>query len=180
MSNNRKTSPIGIDRAIDRIQKHVYAALSDNLLDQKTLNGYARAYKNKRNDKFVLEVYKGKNEYRDVVGEDTSCFFFFVDDEVKISENPTANLNICFIIDLTDFYDTQTERKDEEIKSIVFNQLININSLNLTGVVSGIGFINSILGGWLDKANVLWSDMHPYTVFTFKGVLNYSFKNCNN
>lgn len=172
--NYLKENPVGIDQAIEKQQTAIYKALS-KIGD---LDGYGRVYKNQKKGKGIFEIYKGKGEYENIVHSDTSKFFFEVESPDNIRDGLQADVNIHFIIDLSKFYSSTTERKDEEIKVKVYNSLIR-TLFSPERQYRDASKLKSNLNSYFSSEKIDIEDMHPKHIFTISGKMNYNYKNCN-
>lgn len=171
--NDTRPSPSGIDIPINKVQKRLYKLLSS----LGSVHGYARVYENERNGRKVLEVYNGKDEYVNVLGQEESKFFFVVDNRRSFQDAPNVRVDVVFMLNLDDFYpNEEVLRKDEEIKEQVMKVLYR-KPFTPTTEVSGTDFLNTMLQGYIDGKNI--KDMHPYHVFTVQGTMTFNYKNCS-
>lgn len=169
--NYSKSSNIGVDKAIEKVKNKLYNVLS--LIG--SLDAYGRVYKNKRGNNIVLEVFKNP-DYEDVMGMDSSRFFFVVDERKKFDDDPQSDIDIVFMVDLNHFYPNANERKDEEFKAIVNTSLkqTNFNVLNMYGYER----LESLLKGLQIGKSLNFDHMHPKLIFTVSGELNYNLNTC--
>lgn len=140
-----------------------------------SIDAYGRVYKNKINSGFVLESYISNGEYKDVLGTDTSRFFFVVDERKSFGEDPSSEIDIVFMVDLNDFYNSN-ERMDEEFKSVV-NQVLR-DSLMTVNNFYGYERLNTMLSGFQLGKSMDFDHMHPKLIFTVNGTVNYNLKAC--
>lgn len=158
----QKTSPRGIDFAINKIQTYLYNEL--NLADYES---YPRAYKNSKVDGGVIpEIYIGENEYKEVFMDDKFDLtsFWLVDDNSTVDEFTTTTVSVVFQALLDELYPTITHRADEEFVNDVYNILYNNPyDYDLTGVVRGVENVYSEF----DTSQVTWDDMSEYFVVRF-------------
>lgn len=169
--NYTRKNLIGVDKAIDKIQRKLYGVLSS----KGSIKGYSRVYKNKRNG-FVFEAYVGSNEYEDVLGTDESKFFFVDNEQKNIDQDPSSLVDIVFMVDLNDFFTSSEERKDEEFKSIVYTVLQN-SRFKMTQI-NGHERLETLLRGYGIGKSVEFDHLHPKLIFTIQGTLNYNLKTC--
>ncbi len=169
--NYIKSNPVGVDKPIEKLKRQIYSAISC----KGSIDAYGRVYKNKRKDSFVLEAYKGNNEYEDVLGTDKSRFFFVVDERKRFNEDPNSVIDIVFMVDLNSFYSSH-ERNDEEFKALVYSVLKD----SLLEVTDFFGHerLNTILRGYEFGKSLVFDHMHPKLIFTVQGTVNYNLKNC--
>lgn len=171
--NNLRPNPVGIDIPINKVQKRLYSLLSSI----GTVNGYGRVYQNVREGRSVFEVYSGKNEYNNVLGQEESKFFFVVDKRRSYQDAPIVNVDVVFMLNLENFYPGENAlRKDEEIREQVMKVLYR-KPFSPKTEVSGIEYINTMLQGYLDGKNV--KDHHPYHIFSVQGTMTFNHKNCS-
>lgn len=178
MANNVKLNPRGIDKQIVRLQKTLYDRLASKLLPGKSVEGFGRVYRNMRDGKHVFEVYKGKNEYKDVSGLDGSSFLMHASGNTNISEDPVTLLQIVFFLNIDDFYNTTETRNDEELKEIAYNAVLTKLKGGLKEIIPGVEYVDGLLDGYLQGKTIMTWDMHPHVVFTITGNISYTYKNC--
>lgn len=171
-----KADNTGVDKAIEKLQRRLYDRMF--LEAEGDFNGYGRVYKNTRGDTSVFEAYVGNNEYIDVTGDDDSNFFFYIEDQINITEDPQAVLNAIFLVDIDAFYQDTQIRKDEEFIELAYSAL-NQKPFTPTSIVRGIENIDVLLGGnFINDKTIRFQDMHPKLAFHIKGTVTYTYKNC--
>lgn len=170
-----------IDTEVQQLQTVLYDSLEDVWADETVspvepfskIDGYGRVYKNLREGKYIPEVYKGNNSYKEVYYNNQSCFFFIVDEEHRSEDEVVfqADCIIAFMLKLTDIK-VNTERLDAEVKRDVVSIIRNTNyDIKINKYISGIenvfrGFDTDVL----KDSNL---DLHPMHVFGIGCTLNY-------
>ena len=169
--NYSKSNPAGVDKPIEKIKDKLYKVLRT----KGEIDAYGRVYKNKRGGGFVLEAFKGDNEYKDVLGTDTSRFFFVVDERKVFDEDPSSVIDVVFMVDLRQFYNDDY-RNDEEFKAMV-NTVLESSKLKVSDM-HGHERMDTILRGFGSGKSLEYDHIHPKLVFSVQGTVNYNLKTC--
>ena len=122
-----KTSPVGIDVRIGRLQKILYTQLKKawGITDDISYQCYPRCYKNNNQDGFVAELYTGgvTNNYEDVYYDDrlfaSSFFGVTTDDKITEDNQEALNIHLVFFTNLSKIYPLATQRMDLEARLTV-------------------------------------------------------------
>lgn len=177
--NYERTNPIGIDIPIEKVKKVLYNTLSE----RGQIDGYGRVYKKISSGYYSLEAYVSDNEYKGVLGTDTSRFFFNVfNQEETHDDDPSAQLDIIFMLNLEDFYQT-SERKDEDFISLVIS-VLKKTRFKVEKVLRGEEYLDRLVNGLktgntLVKPKNFYNDnLHPRMIFTVRGNVNFNYKTC--
>jgi len=114
----QRTCPKGIDFGIHILQKELFIELTK--LGWADYDSYDRAYRNKKGDDKLPEVYLKDGEYREVLFNDkeTVTSFFLADEKrsFDIKENLfTQGISIIFQANLDKLLPNVTNRADEEM-----------------------------------------------------------------
>lgn len=120
--NYLKSNPIGIDKAIERLQKSLYTKLGYSNID-----GYGRVYRLDIDGKFIPAHFISGTDYKEVFfndkGNSNGNFFFYID---PVSTMGTTNIkvdaNIVFQFDVNKITDSN-HRNDEEILADIMKVL---------------------------------------------------------
>ena len=161
-----KSTPIGIDVAINDIQKAVANAVS-----WTNYNAFHRAYKNVSSGGIIPEVYKVKTqpkigEYEEVLTNDNlygSSFFVVADTRNTIDNGNlvSTTVSMIFQMNLEAVTGISDSRQDEELHVKVSNA---INSSAYGKVSSIITGINNVYTEF-DTNNVQFDDIQPFHCF---------------
>lgn len=173
--NYNLNNPIGVDKEIQKIQNYLYDGLVDDWGD---IDGYGRAYKNRKNLGFIPEVYKGDNEYLNAFYDDSENdkgLFFFLENHDHQSEDGfkfKTRVKICFMLNL----DLIGHENEERADSIVHEKVVAIlhkNATNSFGITGLEKTVRNVFYGY-DYSDVeLETDMHPLHTFAIIGELEY-------
>lgn len=169
-----KTSPVGIDLKIARLQQKFY----DILLAKWSLLGaryncYARCYRNEvKPGEYAAEVFDGK-EYREVYWDDNLSVvsFFGVAPEIRIAQDNvmTADIHILFFVNLAEIK-PGVQRNDEEarldVQSIIDTQGLAHGWL-ITKQTTGIDKILNEYPGTRKSEGLKFRDQQPLHCFRF-------------
>lgn len=111
MANNRKSSPVGLDKKIDKAQKTLYdkligttEPLRQGIWNGATLEGYPRCEpleKNKTVKRKTIEYFNpGKKDYEEIVYAESNKFFFVLVGQQadKDFTHWTANVDLYFMV----------------------------------------------------------------------------------
>lgn len=178
-----KTSPVGIDISIQKMQSYLYDALLTKWnLSDSSLNGYGRAYRNATQDGYTPEVYVGNNEYNEVYYDDrlSGSYFFGIGEEIKnTTKAVTADVFIIFMVNL-DKVKPGSNRNDEEVHIDVQTLVTRLfYGFTFTGLVTGIDNVFKDYSGWKRSKGIKFTDTHPQHCFRLNFKLIYNpFKNC--
>lgn len=172
--NNLITNPVGIDKAIEALQISLYNELQ---LLSTSIKAYGRVFKNAKDSGFVLETFiEGTNEYRDVLSGEDTRFFFYLHDTINGDTDVTAKVDLVCMVNLNTLFNA-SGRRDEEFRAIVSNVLHRSRFKQLK-IVIGMEYIERLASGLYERANLSYSDMHPYHAVTFQTEVNYKLKTC--
>lgn len=120
--NHLKDEPVGVDKAIQRIQKSLYTKLGYSNID-----GYGRVYRLDIDGKFIPAHFISGTDYKEVFfndkGDSNGNFFFYVDPVSNVGTTDIkANLNIVFQFDVNKIINCY-QRNDEEILANIMKVL---------------------------------------------------------
>lgn len=182
-----KTSPVGIDVAIQNLQTYLHKKLvtawpliSEN---DPSYECYGRCYRNKKDSGYIAEVYTGSNEYKEVYWNDSlkAISFFGISGKTEFDTQNKADVHLVFFVDLAKLKPAVRHRADEEIRNEI--QRFFGNSL--------LGFSFQSIELWLDNVlreypgsrrdeRLLAVDMQPVHCFRINLKLFYKPSICNN
>jgi hypothetical protein len=177
-----KTSPIGIDLEIDRLQTKLYNYLTVSAW-WTDYECYHRAYVNTKKDGSIPEIYIGNKEYKECLMDDKfkATSFFLVDTDYTI-ENGKAktNLSLIFQADIAKLYPTIAHRADMEMQKDIYKAIEDSKYLK---------FLNKITTGYknvyseIDVPNdyvsrIKMDDMSNYHVVKFNFTVYFDLHKC--
>lgn len=180
MSLVTKISPVGIDKAIDRIQRNLFSYLTTTA-GWTNYESYPRAYKNPKGNDTIPEVYVGNNDYQEVFFDDkfNVTSFFLVEDTVTnnnvVGDEPqyTQGISIIFQATLPELYPSISHRADAEMHDDIFKAFdsffkeVNSVSTGINNVYSDVTVLDSIQ----------FTDMSDFHVVKFDTTIDYLY-NC--
>lgn len=139
MALHTRISAIGLDAAVQRLQKRLYSDLDARW--NGTLDGYGRAYRNiKKDDTFIFEWWNStKKDYEDVYYNDSSAnaVFFFVNNGTSTTDDRMAYVqpmklivmcNLKSIIDSDERMDQQAHR--DVVEFLRSNSVVVVDELD--------------------------------------------------
>jgi hypothetical protein len=183
--NNLKNKTVGNDTPIQLFQKFLYDSLKKiwTKVDDLTLEGYGRVYRNANDIGYVPEVLvnsalENNTQYKQVYFDKTTMkalFFFSTDDLAKYSEgSETVNVSIIFITNISTLKPYIEHRGDEEVRNDV-QSLLSQNRQNMILKGSETGFKNVFkqFSGLTNKDGEVFEDRHPLFCFKFNMELFY-------
>ena len=175
MANNLRTNTSGIDIQIERIQTRLYKKLN-SLNEGIDINGFGRVYLNKYEEGSKIECYTGNNNYEDVLRSDDTRFFFVLNPEISVPDAISADIGLAVMADLSELFGFE-DREDEKLREIVCN-VLEKSGFKIEAISIGVDYLKRYLKGVFDNTNLDFEDMEPLHVFTVKGKINYTFKDC--
>lgn len=184
------TNPVGIDVQIRKMQEFIHARLMDTWnLDQnvaaenKLYECYSRCYRNKKDNGYVAEVYKGANQYKEVYWNDklNAISFFGMDgsiDQTKSGYQET-DVHLVFFVNLKKLKPDSTNRADEEVRVDILNILSFPEfGFKFTGIALGLENVLKEYPGSYRDQRLKAVDMHPIHCFRLNFQLQYNYNNC--
>lgn len=171
-----KTSPVGIDIPIRKLQTRIYNVLCD----WGDIDGYGRVYRNPKKDRVIPEFYKGDGDYQEVLINDCrdSIFFFDMHPETDVSNRDyaTTRLDIIFYVNLKNLIGL-TDRQDEEVRNRVI-QILKSKPYNYR-MEKMYTTIDKVYSEFKGVAEILKNkDMSYYHHFRISGLISYRASNC--
>lgn len=124
MANHIKIDPVGIDKAIQRIQVRLYKRLG-----YINIEGYGRIYPILVKGNMIPAHFIEGTDYKDVLFNDknkSNGNFFFNEDPLskKVnSEQVESKINLIFQLDVNQIKSGSDFRKDEEIRAEIETEL---------------------------------------------------------
>lgn len=182
--NNLKTNPIGLDAVIDDIQKKMYSLKDTWNID---LEGYHRCYILNKDGGQTLEAYLENDEYSKSLtfAEDNKFFFVCPNDiEYVYPRYYKTNIELYFIVNVTECKPNLLHRADEEVRNDVINLIEKVSSVK---VVRILWQVDKVFNRFRNKQSRSFdfdniSDLHPYHSFKIElEVLPYNInkQTCN-
>lgn len=174
-----KNKPVGIDINIDRLQRVLYPQLKTawSITGDTAYDCYARAYRNQTADGYIPEVYKGTDEYKEVLFDDTlsALSFFGVGEQVRYQTGSaaTAQVYLIFMVNLSKIKNGAT-RNDEEARTDVIRLVTPAPAgFTLTGIDTGIDTVFKEFSGFRKEQGMKYRDMSPFHCFRINFSLLY-------
>lgn len=176
MANNLKTSPVGIDVVVDRLQQLIYDGVDwdTNPMATTTYDSYPRIYKNPVQGGDRPEYFIGDRDYKEVLLDDnfSGTSFFTVSDERNLDDVWSAQLSIIFQLNLAELYPAIPHRADEEAHQTILNLLYdNIWNYEVSGLVVGVPNVYSEF----DFSQSIFDDMEKFHVFRINLNITYEY-----
>ena len=176
-----KTSPIGIDFRIQKLQAFLHSELLTAWgLETAKYESYGRCYRNKKDAGYVAEVYTGSDQYKEVYWQDglSAISFFGVSDKIMSKLGETANVHLVFFVDISKLKPTITHRADEEVRADVMSR-VEMFGFSLVSVDLWIENVLKEYAGSYRDERLKAVDMHPIHCFRLNLKINYQVsKNC--
>jgi len=191
-----KTSPQGIDVRIQKFQTLLHARLMTawNLnpgdVDENKLYAcYGRAYRNRKDNGYIAEVYTGNDQYKDVYWDSSknAISFFGTGTNIKQGVNTEADVHLVFFVNIKKLKPSITHRGDEEVRQDVI-EVASKNNYGFTYLSCDTGIENVLreypgvlreYPGVLRDERLKNVDMHPVHCFRLNFSLAYNNKiNC--
>ncbi len=168
----------GIDIKIDEL----LADMNANLWTSNVRGFNGRVFRNERfgTGKVSPEVWLSPNSYIEVLkdnSKDAQCFFD-VQPNIEINTDiHTADVWLCFMVNLAKVYPTltrteATEQVQKDVKDLILN-----SSFRITGLITGYqGFTGY---DWGEDSAQTKADMSPHYLFRYNLTLTYVNSSCN-
>lgn len=179
-----KTSPVGIDAAIQKLQAWLHTELmgkwgmdtaiaAQNKLYQCT----CRCYRNKTASGYVAEVFTGGKEYREVYWDDTlNAISFFGISAIETYEiGETTNVHLVFFVNLKKLKPSIAHRADEEVRrDVVLLAEKSMYGFKFQSLELGIENVLREYANSYRDDRMRAVDMEPVHCFRLNFELNYS------
>ncbi len=168
--NHKLINPKGIDTVIQKLQTYLFENL--NWGDMEV---YGRVFKNvSKDNKIVPEIYKGKNEYEDVLINDSkSGSIFFIEDSKHTSKEGIKfknTITVVFMLNLNKIFTESTHRADMEAQIKAIELIRKKSWFSFEKMEKGV---KESLGDFYSE-NLKLYDTHPYHVFSISGEISYN------
>lgn len=177
-----KTSPTGIDNAIQKLQTDLHTKLVTLWGNSDLYECYGRCYKNKKDNGYVAELFTSGNDYKDAYWNDSlnALSFFSVSDKVEADKGQAkTNVSIIFFVNLTKLKPTITHRADEEVRQDVILSIgTNSFGFHYMGFETGIDNVLRDFPGSRKDDGLKAVDMQPIHAFRINLSLIYKNNNC--
>lgn len=164
--NHLKSSPVGIDKPIQRLQKALYNKLEFD-------EGYGRIYKVERDArKEIPAFFLNKIDYKEVLTNDRiNGSFFFVEYYRTLQDGPMleTEVDIIFQMNLKLMKPNISHRADEEMRVDILKAIEPYRFFNITDIVKG----RNALNGFFHRLQ----DMQPFSYLKLTGKIKYQ-TNC--
>lgn len=175
-----KTSPIGIDYVIQKLQTYLHGQLLTTWgIDSADYESYGRCYRNKKDNGYVAEVFNG-SDYKEVYWQDglKAISFFGLSEKVRVQVGEKANVHLVFFVDLSKLKPLITHRADEEVRADVTN-LVEMHGFELQSIDMWLENVLKEYPGSYRDERLKFVDMHPIHCFRLNLLINYQInKNC--
>ena len=167
MGNLTKVNPVGLDVALDIIQRKLYE-LKD--LWEVDLDGYPRCQILLREDKKTIEAYLGNDEYSgSLVFAEENKFFFLAGESVEHVSDVfyKTTIEVYFILNLKEIYPNVEHRADEEVRVDVLNILNTISGINVVKIEHNTDKVFARFNNRISQnyEHEYTDDMQPYHYF---------------
>lgn len=170
--NQLLEKPVGIDKAIEQLQKPLYSRLKKS---NDKIIGYGRVQRNRRDKAFVLEYVNGP-EPKDIMGGEDSRFYFYMHEKAEGTPDVMAKVDIICMVNLSDF-NIESQGKDEYFRAMVAEE-IQRSRFKLTGFTTGVEYISSLIRNGFEQTNFPFSGLHPKHAVSFHTEVYYKLKTC--
>lgn len=185
--NYTRTSPIGIDYPIQKLQSDMYNYLCGLWgVTDATYDCYGRCYRlDDGQGNYTPAAYANGKEYAPLVMNDKVIVqsYFDVAETIKVDAHMRNNATVYLIFDISDItkiYPENTDRCDEQIRNDVANYCNTLYGFQLTAIQIGSKkALSEFTGNIIKQQKPL--DMQPRHIFRLDFTLNqYStnFSNC--
>ncbi|WP_341215764.1 hypothetical protein [uncultured Wocania sp.] len=173
MANHTIDNPVGIDKAIQRLQNDLF-----NDLGWSKLEVYARIYKTETSGKDIPQPYLNNGQYlKDAFINDKSNahIFFDVDDVQSNVSGPKfeCKVKIIFMVNLKNLFPSVIHRADSECQSQAWELVYARKEFDIINIETGL---KKVFNGY-DLSGIKKLDTQPYHVFAINTKLKYHINN---
>lgn len=136
--NYTRTNPLGIDKAIQKIQDKLYNKLGFNNID-----GYGRVYPLEKDGNIIPTHYITGTDYKEVLfndkGDSNGNFFFYENPISKKvnSEQTETTIHIVFQLDVNEIFQSTNNREDEKIR-VEIERVLRHTSFSVDEITRGV------------------------------------------
>lgn len=171
-----------MDRPIQKFQIRLYQAIKDYFcFDDGDYESYGRVYRNQTKDGYIPEAYNTRDEYKEVLFDDTNKLqsFFGVGERSEAEgANQLTPVHLVFHADLCKIYEGQDipHRPDEELRTTIMNIIRNKigYGFKLINMETGVDNVFKEYSGTRIKDGMKYRDMHPLHCFRFNFDVRYA------
>lgn len=172
---------VDVDKHINKLATHLHTKLLDCwALNTAEYRAYGRCYRNPSKDGsgFVPEVYKGGNEYGEVMVNDqvTAVSFFGVGETTSYKGQNTVPVHLVFAVNLERLWNVDF-RADADARRDVQNIVHNKFGFHITEIKTGVDNVYAEYNSPTLKERLKTKDMQPYHLFRINFELSYSVNN---
>lgn len=178
----QKTTPVGIDVAIQKFQSYIHSALLAKWNITTEYLSYPRASRNKTDDGYIAEVLQSGNSYKEVFHDDrnhASSFFGLstrTDNEQGIH---STDVHLVFFTNVKKIKPSIAHRADEEVRLDVINASSSgMYGFQLESIETGIENVLREYPGSRRDDRLTAVDMQPNHCFRLNFSLTYDINNC--
>lgn len=182
MGLNHRVDPVGIDICIDALQRDLFIELT-NKFGWRDYDSYDRAYRNKKGNDTLPEVYIKKGDYKEVLFNDkeTVTSFFLADEKRTYDDKQSytfhQGVSIIFQANLKKLFPTISHRADEEMIDNICKAIKNKGwEGRFKEVITGVDNVYSSLKLSSDKRYS--DDMSYFSIARFNFDMIYITTNC--
>ena len=187
--NNLKNTTSGVDTPIQLFQKFLYDALKSKWqLDDTTLAGYGRVYKNANDKGYVPELFVASADANNTVytpvmfdKANMRAMFFFTDadrSEYKLG-NEIKIVSLICICNLALIKPNVQHRADEEVKKEVADMILfGPGGHQYLGTDTGFKNVFKEFTGLINKDGEVFEDRHPLFCFRHNMKMMYQPASC--
>lgn len=176
-----KTAPIGIDIPIQKLQVYLHEKLNALWnLPAAQYQAYGRCYRNQKDNGYVAEGYRGKNEYIDLYLDDRyqALSFFGVGEKIEYKIGNSADVHLVYFVNVQAIK-SLLHRGDEEVRKDVQNLVESgIYGFTFSGIRLGIDNVLEEYPGSVRDKGLKFRDMHPFHCFRLDFSINYNINRC--
>ncbi len=176
-----KGSPVGIDIPIQNMQEYLHEELNTLwFLGGNDYQAYGRCYRNQKDNGYIAEAYKRRNEYGELYLDDKYpvMSFFGVGENIDFKTSNSAKVHLVFFVNVQRVKNLQ-HRGDEEVRKDVQSLVQSrYQGFVLTGIRTGINNVLEEYPGSVRDEGMKFRDMHPFHCFRLDFTLQYNINNC--
>lgn len=182
MGLNARINPQGVDVVIDRIQRDLFIELTKKF-GWRDYDSYDRAYRNKKGNDKLPEVYTGNEEYKEVLFNDkqTVTSFWLVDEKRNYSATDfkfEQGISLIVQADLSKLFPSIKHRPDEELIDNVCKAIKNkFWQEKLIEIIQGVEQVYNTLKVDINEHSL--NDMGSFSIVRFNFKVQYTNTNCS-
>lgn len=178
----QRTNPEGIDIVIGKLQNDLFLELT-NTHGWTNYESYDRAYRNKKGEDTLPEVYTKKGDYEEVLFNDkfTVTSFFLADEKRTLTAKESKfEQGASFIVqaNLKKLFPAMVHRGDEEmIDDVIKSIKRRFWDERLADVITGVDNVYTTLK--IGNKKKYWDDISYYAIARFNFRLLYTNTKCS-